>query len=308
MSNTIYSAILPVISQDKNKYNYVYQITEISTGIKYIGSRGSKKLSAIKDLKKYKSSTKDDLFKQNQKLNPLNYYYEILSYHPTRTVATNEEARLHALYDVKNNPLYYNRSNQTPTGFDTVGRVTVRDKYGNTSSVLIDDPRYLSGELVHHTKGKLTVKDNNIFKFITVEEYYLNTHIYNTITKNKIIATDKNNNYYRIDKNDPRYLSGELTDINKNKIVVKDKYNNYYRLDKNDPRYLSGELVGINKNKPISEDTKLKLSNALKKKYYIEGKIYNSRDEAAIALNVTVGTITNRCKSSKYKDYYVVKY
>ena len=43
MSNTIYSAILPVISQDKNKFNFVYQITEISTGMKYIGSHGTKK-------------------------------------------------------------------------------------------------------------------------------------------------------------------------------------------------------------------------------------------------------------------------
>ncbi len=48
MSNTIYSAILPVISQDKNKYNYVYQITEISTGMKYIGSRGTKQSNPLK--------------------------------------------------------------------------------------------------------------------------------------------------------------------------------------------------------------------------------------------------------------------
>ena len=37
MSNTIYTLISPVISQDKNKFNFVYQITEISTGMKYIG-------------------------------------------------------------------------------------------------------------------------------------------------------------------------------------------------------------------------------------------------------------------------------
>lgn len=48
MSNTIYSAILPVISKDKNKYNYVYQITEISTGIKYIGSHGTKSNNSSK--------------------------------------------------------------------------------------------------------------------------------------------------------------------------------------------------------------------------------------------------------------------
>ena len=110
MSNTIYSAILPVISQDKNKFNFVYQITEISTGIKYIGSYGTKKAAPLKALKKYKSSTLDSCFELNQKLNPLNYHYEILSYHSTRDEATLEESRLHFLYDVKCNPNYYNKS------------------------------------------------------------------------------------------------------------------------------------------------------------------------------------------------------
>ena len=43
MSNTIYTKINPLIAIDKNKYNFVYQITEISTGMKYIGSHGTKK-------------------------------------------------------------------------------------------------------------------------------------------------------------------------------------------------------------------------------------------------------------------------
>ncbi len=59
MSNTIYSAILPVKTTDKNKYNFVYQITELSTGIKYIGSHGTEKSNPLKDLKKYKSSAKN---------------------------------------------------------------------------------------------------------------------------------------------------------------------------------------------------------------------------------------------------------
>ena len=130
MSNTIYSAILPVISEDNNKYNYVYQITEISTGMKYIGSRGSKKLSAIKDLKKYQTSSKLTCFKECLKLNPLNYHYEILSYHSTRDKATIEEARLHELYNIGLNPLYFNIVKQTITGFSTTGMVTTSDSDG----------------------------------------------------------------------------------------------------------------------------------------------------------------------------------
>ena len=153
MSNTIYSAILPVISEDKNKYNYVYQITEISTGMKYIGSRGTKQSNPLKDLKKYKSSTLDECFELNQKLNPLNYHYEILSYHSTRNETTLEESRLHFLYDVKCNPKYYNRSNQTPNGFSTAGKVVVIDSFNNKILVNIDDPRYLSGELTYFKVG-----------------------------------------------------------------------------------------------------------------------------------------------------------
>ena len=36
-----YKLITPFKSTENNKYNYVYQITELSTGKKYIGSRGS---------------------------------------------------------------------------------------------------------------------------------------------------------------------------------------------------------------------------------------------------------------------------
>lgn len=181
MSNTIYSAILPVISQDKNKFNFVYQITEISTGMKYIGSHGTKKADPLKALKKYKSTTKDKCFKLNQELNPLNYHYEILSYHSTRDEATLEESRLHFLYDVKTNPKYYNKSNQTANGFSTAGKVVTKDECGNIHFVSCDDPRYLSGELISISHGMIVAKD-----------------IYN--------------NCYQVSIDDPRYLSGELVD------------------------------------------------------------------------------------------------
>jgi hypothetical protein len=39
--------------------------------------------------------------------------------------------------------------------------VTVKDKDGNTFSVNLNDPRYISGELVGVTKGMMPVKDKN---------------------------------------------------------------------------------------------------------------------------------------------------
>ena len=229
MSNTIYSAILPVISKDKNKYNFVYQITEISTNMKYIGSHGTDNTNALKALKKYKSTSSNKQFKLNQKYNPLNYWYEILSYHETRDDATLEESRLHALYDVKCNPKYYNMCNQISTGFNVSGRVTVIDEYGNTSSVLVTDPDYLSGKLL----------------------YVLN---------NTIAVKDKDNNNLRVQFDDPRFLSGELVGINKGFVSVRDNNNKTFQVSVDDPRYIAGELVSVALGKTHTEETKLLLS------------------------------------------------
>jgi hypothetical protein len=96
------------------------------------------------------------------------------------------------------------------------GYISVKDKDGNTYSVNTNDPRYLSGELVHVNKNTISVKDED-------------------------------GNTYSVNTNDPRYLSGELVHVNKNTVSVKDEDGNIFRVDINDPRYLSGELVGHTK-------------------------------------------------------------
>ena len=64
---------------------------------------------------------------------------------------------------------------------------TVKDKNGNTLSVSVNDPRYLSGELVGVMKGLVSVKD-------------------------------KDGNKMVVSKNDPRYLSGELVSTRKKSV------------------------------------------------------------------------------------------
>ena len=307
MSTTIYSAILPVISKDKNKYNFVYQITEISTGIKYIGSHGTEKSNPLKALKKYKSSAKK--FKKKQKYNPLNYYYEILSYHETRDEATLEESRLHFLYDVKCNPNYYNLSNQTPNGFSTSGKVVVKDEFGNTSLVNCNDPNYMSGELTQHSKGMITVRYKNNFIYITIDEYYLNKQLYTTISKDKQIVKDKDGNTSLVDNDDYRLKNGELVSINKDRISVKDKFNNYYQVNKDDPKYLSGEFVGVNKGNKLSNEHINKVVEKTTKKYSIMGKIYIGRQNASLNTGLSKHIITKRCKSEDpvFKDYFIIK-
>ena len=61
----------------------------------------------------------------------------------------------------------------------------------------------------------------------------------------KIAVCDRNENYFSVSVDDPRYISGELVPYRKNKVLVKDKFNQNFLVDKTDPRYISGELIAF---------------------------------------------------------------
>ena len=105
--------------------------------------------------------------------------------------------------------------------------VVVKDNNGNTFSTDINDPRYISGELVGATKGK---------------GVYIST-----ITNESIM----------LDVNDPRVLSGEFVGYTKNMTIYKHNLTgDTLHLDTNDPRVLSGEYVGINVGLKFSDERK----------------------------------------------------
>ncbi len=140
-------------------------------------------------------------------------------------------------------------------GFFPIDCVTVKDKNNNIFNVNINDPRYLSGELVSINKGKIVVKDkNNNHIQINVNE--LNTDDYTYLRKGKVTVIDRNNKSFSVDVNDPRYLSKELKSVSTDFIMVKDKNNNIIRTKVNDPKYISGEFVSVNKDKIIVKDNK----------------------------------------------------
>ena len=124
--------------------------------------------------------------------------------------------------------------------FLTTGCVSVRDKDDNTFMVNIDDPRYLSGELIHSSKG-----------------------ISNTTSIGMVVTKDIFDNIHRVSVDDPRYLSGELVPFNKNNVTVKDKDGGIFNVSVDDPRYLSGELVFYQKGYKRSKYTKNKISKSL---------------------------------------------
>ena len=103
--------------------------------------------------------------------------------------------------------------------YSTLDMTCVIDKNGNTSLVYVNDPRFISGELVSVHKNKLAVKD-------------------------------KDGNTCYVSKDDQKFISGELVPVAKGTFLAKDKDGNQYRISKNDPRYISGELVGFRKGIP----------------------------------------------------------
>jgi uncharacterized ubiquitin-like protein YukD len=175
---------------------------------------------------------------------------------------------------------------------NTVNTIVVKDREGNTLRVSVDDPRYLSGELVHHLKNTLNVIDEegNILRVSVDDPRYLSGELVSEML-GLIIVKDKNGNTFRVSNKDPRYLSGELIHISSGKLNIKDKDGNTFRVSNKDPRYLSGELISLWVGKKHCIKTKEKLSKLAKK------RIGNK--------NSQYGTIwiTNGSENKKIKKY-----
>lgn len=118
-------------------------------------------------------------------------------------------------------------------------------------------------------RNKITKK---IINPKNIEEYHKlwSTNKYEGISKGKCVYKGKNGKKYSLFKNDP--LIKELNLINnfKNRIHCRDKNNNFYIVESNDPRYLNGELRkgGAFEGKKLSLEHKRKIGkkNAIHQK------------------------------------------
>lgn len=122
--------------------HYVYQIT-YNTGKKYIGVRSCN------------CTIEEDTYMGSAFHLPPNLIgcKEILSTHTTREEAMFEEIRLHALYDVKNNPDFYNQCNATSTKFQVSKEANQRGaetRRGRTQ----ETHQYIANQVASRTKYK----------------------------------------------------------------------------------------------------------------------------------------------------------
>ena len=104
-----------------NKRFYIYRITNKTTGIHYYGSRICDCDPADDIGVSYFSSSYDKEFQQDQKINRQCYKYKVVRICKSNVEKQLFESYLHLKFNVKDNPLFYNKVNQTVSGFDCSG-------------------------------------------------------------------------------------------------------------------------------------------------------------------------------------------
>lgn len=185
-------------------------------------------------------------------------------------------------------------------GFLTTDTISIKDKDNNYFRVHKTDTRYLSGELVGCTVGKVNVKkqDGTTLQVDKTDPRYLSGELVGC-TKNTVTVQDIVGNTLKVNITDSRYLSGELIPINKNMVTVQDINGNNLKVLNTDPRYLSGELVGCTNGKTgfkHSELTKQHMSDCkVGEKNNMFGKHHSEKSKEQLRKTLTklgLGAVT----------------
>ena len=164
---------------DDNKYHFTYKITNKINNKYYYGKHTTRKLND-----KYKGSGLQLLAAYN-KYGIENFIFEILEFYNSEQQLRDAEKALITETVIKDpNSYNINIGGQGGQNVRMRGKIAVKDKDGNTRSMSLNDPRYLSGE-------------------------------YHTTMYGRVAVKDKDGNTFSVLKTDPRYLNGELVGASK---------------------------------------------------------------------------------------------
>ena len=260
----------------------IYKTTDLETGNYYIG------VDSKNDSKYLGSGTNIKNIIKSRKILGLKFPYnlrkDILYYFDSAEDAFKKEKEIVTEEFIKN-PNVLNLQ-IGGAGLDLVNRVTVKDAFGNTLQVHIDDERYLNKTLIPINSGQVAVqdKDGNNSQVSLYDERYLSGELKSILAINNITLKDKLGIVYRISKDDERYNDSNYVGISKDMVSVKDKDGNTSQVRIDDKRYLSGELIPINVGKVIVKDLFNNiLSVSVDDERYLNGELAGiSKDKVSV--------------------------
>jgi hypothetical protein len=258
-----------------SKYHYVYRITNLVENKHYYGSRTSD-VHPYSDLGiRYFSSSKNKEFKQDQRANPQNYIYKVIHCFDTRTEATAVEVKLHAKHSVSSNPSFYNRANQTSSGFTCIGMINAYNPQTlERTYVNINDTRIKTGELITFSKEMVTVTHSGTKETKQIpRDIFLSSDEFNSVNQGFCVLVDPETGltqrhsthnkpqhlhgirkgfksakctqtgvYTSLPVDDPKWNTGEVVHNSKGMVSVRNTETGVtFQTSKNNPDYLSGK-------------------------------------------------------------------
>jgi hypothetical protein len=188
--------------------------------------------------------------------------------------------------------------------------VIVKDSSGNTFSINKNDPRYINGELIPNTQGKVVAKDSlgNTFSINKNDPRYINGEL---VSKNKglVVVRDQNNNIFSTSTSDPLYLNGTYSHVNSNTIKIGNKFVHYSNVNKEELTHYNKKFPNFEKQ-ILLKNKKLYIKDYCKHgDLYINFKdfnlIYNAKDSDCVYCEKCRNDIVKYFNKEKYvKEKY----
>lgn len=266
-SKTIYYCVYRITNTVEKKHYYGFKSSDIHPskiiGVTYFSSL---------------TSAEGKAFRKDQKDNPQNYKYKIVQLFETAELAYTREIKLHAKFDVKNHLNFYNKSNQTSTGFSTAGKIVAKDLNGNKLGMVnSDDPRWKTGEIVSIHLGVKQPNRKKPIKPKPVKHKVSKPNKLKGVKRNSAGAKDLNGNKLgAVSLDDPRWKTREIVaswkgikhktpskfkGTNRNSAAALDLNGNKLGfVNSDDPRWKTGEIISPNKGKIASDETRKRIS------------------------------------------------
>ena len=292
---------MSIIKREK-KYNYFYKITNLLNGHYYYG------IHSTDNMNDGYMGSGSRIKRAIKKYGIENFEKEVLKFFDTREELAEYEADVVTEELVHDNNCY-----NVSCGGDvtkTIGTVSVIDKDGNKFRCDINDPKYISGEYLPVTVGKVAVynKETEEYEQVSSEEYKEHKEKYETVFKPKYVTVSYANTidgsvfkipYSEYKENREKYKSSF-----KDKIVVKDRYGNLFKVSINDKRYLSGELKPMFYGKHHTKETKDKLKKKFSEINHQKGEFNSQYGTCWVTKDLKPIKIKKECIESYIQQGY----